>query len=215
MIDDDLAAVVMHPGNAPIAGALRQIQYARSRRRQQARMAAPFGCAGIHPSIRGIPGRLSLVPIRSGIGHNEQSLIRSRRAASQICMRGYDAAVLPANADLHALSNHHSDAMHEMWHADEAGPHRAARTESGFADLPVRPVRLRREFLEADVARGGVVALSVSVIAFYGVWAHGHRAWMFGVKRSRFAVRKVSPAIRFAQPLPAVFGVKRGAVTAQ
>jgi hypothetical protein len=131
-------------------------------------------------------------------------------------MRGYNAAILPADADLHALSDHHSDAMHEMWHPDETGPDRTARAEYGFADLSVRPVRLRREFFEADIESASeAVALSVSLIAFDGVWAHGHRAWMLGVKRSRFAVRKVSPAIRFTQPLPAVFDVKRRAVTAQ
>jgi elongation factor P hydroxylase len=68
-------------------------------------------------------------------------------------LRGYDAAVIPADADLHALSNHYSDAMHEMWHTDEAGPDRAASAEFGFADLPVRPMRLRRELFEADVDR--------------------------------------------------------------
>jgi len=61
----------------------------------------------------------------------------------------------------------------------------------------------------------GLSPSSVPVIAFYGVWAHGRRAWMLGVKRSRFAVRKVPPAIRFAQPLPAVLSVDRRAVTAQ
>jgi hypothetical protein len=38
---------------------------------------------------------------------------------------------------------------------------------------------------------------------------------MLGVKRSGFAVRKVSPAIRFTQPLPVVLDIKRRAVTAQ
>jgi hypothetical protein len=84
-----------------------------------------------------------------------RSLIRSRRVALRPSfeMRGYDAAIIPSDADLHALSNHHSDAMHEMRHTDETGPDRAASAEFGFADLPVRPVRLRRELFEADVDR--------------------------------------------------------------
>ena len=78
-----------------------------------------------------------------------------RRVASHIFMRGYNAAILPADADLHALPNHYSDAMHEMWHPDEIGPDRTASAESGFADLPVRPLRLRRELFEADIDRAG------------------------------------------------------------
>jgi hypothetical protein len=66
-------------------------------------------------------------------------------------MRGYDAAIFSADADLYPFSNHHSDAMHEMRHADEAGPDRAARAEYGLADLSVRPVRLRREFSQAGL----------------------------------------------------------------
>jgi hypothetical protein len=38
-------------------------------------------------------------------------------------VRGFNAATLSANADLHALSNQHRDAVHEMWHTDEVGPH--------------------------------------------------------------------------------------------
>jgi hypothetical protein len=38
---------------------------------------------------------------------------------------------------------------------------------------------------------------------------------MRGVMRSGFAVRKFFPALRFTEPVPAVLGVKRGAVTTQ
>jgi hypothetical protein len=57
--------------------------------------------------------------------------------------------------------------------------------------------------------------LPVAAIAFDGVRAHRHRARMRGVMRSGLAVRKFSPALRFAEPVPAVLGVKRGAVTTQ
>ena len=83
------------------------------------------------------------IPIVFKIEHTDSEPDSLRRVASPIFMRGYDAAILPADADLHALSNHNSDAMHEMWHTDEAGPDRATRAEYGLADLPVRPLRLR------------------------------------------------------------------------
>ena len=38
---------------------------------------------------------------------------------------------------------------------------------------------------------------------------------MLGMKRIRLAARKVSPAVCFAKPLPAVPRIKRGAVPAQ
>lgn len=100
-----------------------------------------------------VPHKSAPIPIVSKIAHSDSEPDSSRRVASPISMRGYDAASLPADADLHALSDHHSDAMHEMWHADEAGADRAARTASGLADLPLRPVRFRREFSQAGLIR--------------------------------------------------------------
>jgi hypothetical protein len=38
---------------------------------------------------------------------------------------------------------------------------------------------------------------------------------MRSVVRSRFAVRKFSPALCFTQPVPAVLAIKRGAMTTQ
>jgi hypothetical protein len=38
---------------------------------------------------------------------------------------------------------------------------------------------------------------------------------MLGAKSSSFAVREVSPAVGLAKPLPAVSGIKRGAVPTQ
>jgi hypothetical protein len=38
---------------------------------------------------------------------------------------------------------------------------------------------------------------------------------MLGVRSGSFAVREVSPAVGFAKPLPAVSGIKCGAVPAQ
>jgi hypothetical protein len=46
--------------------------------------------------------------------------------------------------------------------------------------------------------------------------AHGHRTWVLSVKAGRrFALRKVSPALGLAKPLPSLSSIKRGAVAAQ
>ena len=66
-------------------------------------------------------------------------------------IRGYDVADTAADADLHTLSEHHRDALHQMRDADEVGPDRAARPEFQSAHLSVHPVRLRREFLASAV----------------------------------------------------------------
>src|ERR1700682_597495 len=68
--------------------------------------------------------------------------------ASLLGTWGYNAAYIPADADLHALSNQHRNALHEMRRADEAGPDRATRSKLRCADLPVRSLRLRRELPE-------------------------------------------------------------------
>jgi hypothetical protein len=46
--------------------------------------------------------------------------------------------------------------------------------------------------------------------------AHGHRTWVLSMKAGRrFALRKVSPAFRLAEPLPSLSSIKCGAVAAQ
>jgi hypothetical protein len=87
------------------------------------------------------------------IEHNDSDLIRCVALRAPLEREGYDAAILPADPDLYALSDHHSDAMHEMRQADEAGPDRAARPEYGLADLPVRAVQFRRKFSQAGIVR--------------------------------------------------------------
>jgi hypothetical protein len=48
------------------------------------------------------------------------------------------------------------------------------------------------------------------------IQAQGHRTRVLSVKAGRsFAVCKVSPAFRFAEPLPSVLSIKCGAVAAQ
>jgi hypothetical protein len=59
-------------------------------------------------------------------------------------------------------------------------------------------------------------ALSHAAIALYCVWAHGHGTRMLALKaRNGFTVCHVSPAFRFAKPLPTALRVKRGALAAQ
>jgi hypothetical protein len=67
---------------------------------------------------------------------------------------------------------------------------------------------------EAGVYRS--LILSVSAIAFYCIWTHGHWTRMHRLKAgSGFTMRDVSPAFRFAKPLPTALRVKHGASAAQ
>jgi hypothetical protein len=92
---------------------------------------------------------------------------------------------------------------------------------------PTCPLKLRRNL---STARTFIIApnrlpgagvnraifLSVSAIAFYCIWPHGHWTRMHRLKaRSGFTMRDVSPAFRFAKPLPTVLGVKHSALAAQ
>jgi hypothetical protein len=55
-----------------------------------------------------------------------------------------------------------------------------------------------------------------AAFALQCIRTNGHWTRVFCMKAgSRFAVRKVSPAFGFAEPLPSVLGIKRGAVAAQ
>jgi hypothetical protein len=67
--------------------------------------------------------------------------------------RGFHAANIQADADLHAISSHHRDAVHEMRYADAARINRAAKPQARSADLPLRALRLRRELFERDLDR--------------------------------------------------------------
>src|SRR6266702_5449129 len=66
---------------------------------------------------------------------------------------GSDAANIPADTDLYALSNQHRNALHQMRRADEAEHDRATRSKLRCADLPVHALRFRRELLEGALDR--------------------------------------------------------------
>ena len=66
---------------------------------------------------------------------------------------GQDAANIPADANVHAPSNQHRDALHDVRRADEAGHDRAARSKLRRTDLPVRALRLRRKLFEGTLDR--------------------------------------------------------------
>jgi hypothetical protein len=68
-------------------------------------------------------------------------------------VRGFHAANIQADADLHTLSSHHRDAMHDMRRADAARIDRTARPQLQSADLSLRSLRFRRELFEGDVDR--------------------------------------------------------------
>ena len=68
--------------------------------------------------------------------------------------RGHDAAIVEADADLHAPQGDRRDALHQMRGSDEARPCRAAQSAIRFADLSMRQMRLCGEFPAADVDRG-------------------------------------------------------------
>src|SRR6202040_1507595 len=90
--------------------------------------------------------RLPPIPMVSAIWHTDSRLVPLvSGVASLLGTWGYDAAYIPADAHLHALSNQHRNALHEMRRADEAGPDRAARHKLRRADLPVHALRLRRK----------------------------------------------------------------------
>jgi hypothetical protein len=58
--------------------------------------------------------------------------------------------------------------------------------------------------------------LHCSAFALPCIRAQSHRSCVLRMKAGRrFAMRKVSPAFRFAEPLPSVLRIKRGAVAAQ
>ena len=88
----------------------------------------------------------------STIWHNDSGA-RWSGVASVLGTWGYDATNIPANADLHALSNQHRNALHEVRRADEAGPDRTARSKLRSADLPVCALRLRRKLFEGALDR--------------------------------------------------------------
>jgi len=74
-------------------------------------------------------------------------------------------------------------------------------------------IQLNRSNFRAQL---GALFLSISVIAFDRTRTHGHWTSTHRLKtRSSFRVREVSPAFRFAKPLPTVLSIKRGAAAAQ
>jgi hypothetical protein len=59
-------------------------------------------------------------------------------------------------------------------------------------------------------------SLSIPAIALYCIWTHGHGSGVLASKaKNGFTMRDVSPAFRFAKPLPAVLRVNLGALPAQ
>ena len=74
--------------------------------------------------------------------------------ASLLGAWGYNAANIPADADLHALSNQYRNALHEVRRTDEAGPDRAARPKLRCPDLPMHALRLRGKLFESTLALG-------------------------------------------------------------
>jgi hypothetical protein len=57
---------------------------------------------------------------------------------------------------------------------------------------------------------------SCPAIALYCIWTHGHGTGVLASKaKNGFAMRDVSPAFRFAKPLPAVLRINLGALPAQ
>jgi hypothetical protein len=76
--------------------------------------------------------------------------------------RGFHAANIQADADLHTLSSHHRDAVHDMRRADAARIDRTARPQLQFADLSLRSLRFRRELFEGDVERRNATPNSAS-----------------------------------------------------
>jgi hypothetical protein len=76
--------------------------------------------------------------------------------------RGFHAANIQADADLHTLSSHHRDAVHDMRRADAARIDRTARPQLQFADLSLRSLRFRRELFEGDVDKRNATPDSAS-----------------------------------------------------
>jgi hypothetical protein len=76
--------------------------------------------------------------------------------------RGFHAANIQADADLHTLSSHHRDAVHDMRRADAARIDRTARPQLQFADLSLRSLRFRRKLFEGDVDRRNATPNSAS-----------------------------------------------------
>ena len=78
------------------------------------------------------------IPMMSGIWHIDSGPEKS--VAFPLGIRAYDAEHVTADADLHPLSGHHRNALHQMRRADAAGADRAAQAALRLADLPLRPL---------------------------------------------------------------------------
>ena len=58
-------------------------------------------------------------------------------------------------------------------------------------------------------------AASFPVIALDRIGTHRHRTRMLIMKRSRLALRQISPAFRFGKPFPTALCIYRGAMAVQ
>jgi hypothetical protein len=97
---------------------------------------------------------LSRISIMSGIGHCVDGIGPTAwRCVPLSRARGFHVANLQADADLHTLSIHHRDAVHDMRRADAARIDRTARPQLQSADLSLRALRFRRELFKDAVNR--------------------------------------------------------------
>ena len=93
-------------------------------------------------------------PMVSGIWRIDSGLSGAAKSRLRFLLgiRGYGAAYATADANLHALSGHHRNALHQVRRADAAGPDRAAPAGARPADLPLQPLRFRREFSDGPIS---------------------------------------------------------------
>ena len=110
----------------------------------------------------------------------KSDMIRPVRVHSRCCFASplwkitrTDAAIIPADADMHPLPIHRRNALHQMWRVDEACPHRATKPTVRFVDLPLRALRQRRKLPEGNVRRSR--SRLSNVIRLPASWLHSAR----------------------------------------
>ena len=92
------------------------------------RLCHPTGRTGISAFGSVASRGRNRIPMMPGIWHIDSGLTGPEKSvAFPPGIRGYDAAHVTADADLHPLSGHHRNALHQMRRADAAGADRAAQ----------------------------------------------------------------------------------------
>ena len=120
----------------------------RHRPADRAAIAAAIDRVG----VGGLLGRdRRAIPMVATVWHSDSGLgpgCRWRCVSEFKSAWGYDAANISADTNLHAISNQHRNALHEMRRTDATGDDRAARPELRRAHLSLHALRFRRELSE-------------------------------------------------------------------